>query len=85
MHNLYAMGHRDGQDLIKARSADDTRLLVERIELLERLIEKYATHVANHTGVYFLEDRFRETLGGHERFTDEEWEAIRLLAKEDNG
>ncbi len=72
MHDLYAMGHRDGQDLIKAR-----------IELLERLIEKYATHVKLWTGLYFLEDRFRDGSGGRERFTDEEWAEIRLLAKED--
>jgi hypothetical protein len=69
MHDLYAMGYLNGQQA----------KFEARIELLERLIEKYAAHVEKYAGVYFLEDRHRG-----DSFTDEEWTEIRLLAKEDN-
>ncbi len=75
MNDLYSMGFLDGQ--VVASTA--------RIKLLETLIYKYATHVGNCEGVSFLEDQYREASSAPFRFTDEEWEAIRLIAKEDEG
>ena len=70
MNDLYTMGLFDGEAKAKVR-----------IEFLERLIEKYASHVECWIGLYLLEDRFR----GDNSFTDKEWAEIRLLAKENEG
>lgn len=75
MNDLYILGFRDGEATANAR-----------IEMLERLIERYAAHVVccgpenvTYLGGYYRVAR--DTPG----FTDEEWNAIRLLAKENNG
>lgn len=54
----------------------------ERIELLERLIQKYAAHVGCIEGVSYLEDRYRGMFGGGNIFASEEWAEIRRIAKE---
>ena len=72
MHDLYSMGFLDGQ-AVAAKA---------RIELLERLIEKYAAHVGGIEGVTYLEDRYRGMFGSKDTFTDEEWAEIRRIAEE---
>ena len=59
--------------------------LLERINLLEKLIKKYADHVASCEGVSFLEDRYSGSCGGADDavFTDEEWDELRRIAGEE--
>ncbi len=61
---------------------NEIRKAKARVELLERLIEKYAAHVGEIEGVSYLEDRYRGMFGGGNIFASEEWAEIRRIAGE---